>query len=101
MGQLQDMGRQVIESNEKAADIIYQRKPGGPEMIAPIMRMLVTFTELLVQSGKADAEHAQQMQEWQKDFARLAEANQQQDFVLVADILHHDLNREIEEWIKK
>ncbi len=101
MSQLQDMGRQVIANNEKAADTIYQRKPGGPEMVAPVMKLLVTFTELLVQSGKADAEHAAQMQEWQIDFARLAEANQIGDYILVADILHHDLNREIEEWIKK
>lgn len=101
MSQLQDMGRQVIANNEKAADMIYQRKPGGTEMIAPVMKLLVTFTELLVQSGRADAEHADQMQEWQTDFTRLAEANQLGDYILVADILHHDLNREIEEWIKK
>ena len=101
MGQLQDMGRQVIANNEKAADTIYQRKPGGPEMVAPIMKLLITFTELLVQSGKADAAHVTQMQEWQTDFARLAEANNQGDYILVADILHHDLNREIEEWIAK
>ena len=54
MSQLQDMGRQVIKNNEKAADTIYQRKPGGPEMIAPVLKLLITFTELLVQSGKAD-----------------------------------------------
>lgn len=101
MSQLQDMGRQVITNNEKAADTIYQRKPGGPEMVAPVMKLLIAFTELLVQSGKADAEHADQMQRWQADFARLAEANQKGDFILVADILHHDINREIEEWIKK
>ncbi|WP_155834046.1 hypothetical protein [Butyrivibrio sp. VCD2006] len=100
MGQLQDMGRQVIKNNEKAADTIYQRKPGGPEMVAPVMKMLVTFTELLVQSGKVDADHSLQMQEWQTNFSRLAEANGQGDYILVADILHHDLNREIEEWIK-
>ena len=100
MSQLQDMGRQVIANNEKAADTIYQRKPRAPEMVAPVMRLLVTFTELLVQSGKADTEHAEQMQEWQNDFTRLAEANEQGDYILVADILHHDLNREIEEWIK-
>ena len=101
MGQLQDMGRQVIETSEKTADTIYQRKPGGPEMVAPVMKLLVTFTELLVQYGKADAEHAEQMKEWQTDFSRLAEANNEGDYILVADILHHDLNREIEEWIKK
>lgn len=101
MSQLQDMGRQVIANNEKAADTIYQRKPGGPEMVAPVMKLLVTFTELLVQSGKADAEHAAQMQEWQNDFARLAKANEQGDFILVADILHHDINAEIERWIAK
>ncbi|WP_026498568.1 hypothetical protein [Butyrivibrio sp. WCD2001] len=101
MGQLQDMGRQVIANNEKAADIIYQRKPGGPEMIAPVMKLLVTFTELLVTSGKAGVDNAEQMKVWQTDFARLVEANNQKDYILVADILHHDLNREIEEWISK
>ncbi len=101
MGQLQDMGRQVIDNNEKVADTIYQRKPGGPEMVAPAMQLLVTFTEFLVNSGKVDENHMQQMQEWQTDFARLAKANQIGDYILVADILHHDLNREIEEWIKK
>ena len=101
MGQLQDMGRQTIDNNEMVADTIYQRKPGGPEMIPPTMKALVAFTELLVQFGKADADHMEEMQEWQTDFARLAEANQNEDYILVADILHHDLNREIEEWIKK
>lgn len=101
MSQLQDMGRQVIANNEKAADTIYQRKPGGPEMIPTVMKLLITFTELLVQSGKADAEHAEQMQKWQTDFSRLAAANEQGDLILAADILHHDLNKEIEEWIEK
>ncbi|WP_408072067.1 hypothetical protein [Butyrivibrio sp. JL13D10] len=101
MGQLQDMGKQVIANNEKAADTIYQRKPGGPEMVAPVMKLLVTFTELLVQSGKVSADNAQQMQEWQTDFSRLAKANEEGDYILVADILHHDLNREIEAWIAK
>ena len=100
MSQLQDMGRQVIKNNEKAADTIYQRKPGGPEMIAPVLKLLITFTELLVQSGKADATHADMMQKWQTDFARLAAANEAGDLILAADILHHDLNGEIEEWIK-
>ncbi len=100
MGQLQDMGRQVIKNNEKAADTIYQRKPGGAEMIAPVLKLLVTFTELLVQSGKVDAGHAQAMQTWQADFARLAAANEAGDLILAADILHHDLNRQIEEWIR-
>ncbi|SDB60034.1 hypothetical protein [Butyrivibrio sp. INlla16] len=101
MSQLQDMGRQVINNNEKAADTIYQRKPGGPEMIAPVLKLLVTFTELLVQSGKADAEHAVQMQRWQTDFTRLAEANEKGDLILAADILHHDINPEIEDWMKQ
>ncbi len=100
MGQLQDMGRQVIKNNEKAADTIYQRKPGGAEMIAPVLKLLVTFTELLVQSGKVDSEHVQAMKNWQTDFGRLAAANEAGDLILAADILHHDLNRQIEEWIR-
>ena len=100
MSQLQDMGRQVIKNNEKAADTIYQRKPGGPEMIPPVLKLLVTFTELLVHSGKVDEEHSKQMQQWQTDFSRLAEANEKGDLILAADILHHDINREIEAWIK-
>ncbi|WP_029322841.1 hypothetical protein [Butyrivibrio sp. AE3004] len=100
MAGIKDLGRQVIKNNEKAADTIYQRKPGGVEMIAPVMKQLVMFTELLVQSGKADADHAQQLQRWQKDFARLAAANEEGDLILAADIIHHDLNAEITEWIK-
>ncbi len=100
MSQLQDMGRQVIKNNEKAADTIYQRKPGGAEMIAPVLKLLVTFTELLVQSGKADAQHTEAMQRWQADFGRLAAANEAGDLILAADILHHEINCQIEEWIK-
>lgn len=100
MSQLQDMGRQIIRNNEKAADTIYQRKPGGAEMIAPTMKQLVLFTELLVQSGKAGAENAARLQSWQTDFARLAAANEAGDLILAADILHHDLNSEISEWIE-
>ncbi len=70
-------------------------------MIPTVMKLLITFTELLVQSGKADAEHADQMQKWQTDFSRLAQANEQGDLILAADILHHDLNKEIEAWIEK
>ena len=100
MASLKDLGKQVIRNNDKAADTIYQRKPGGAEMIAPVMKQLVMFTELLVQSGKADAEHAAQLQKWQTDFARLAAANESGDLILAADIMHHDLNVQIEEWIK-
>ena len=99
MSQLQDMGRQVIKNNEKAADTIYQRKPGGAEMIAPVLKLLVTFTELLVQSGRVDEQHMEAMQRWQADFGRLAAANEAGDLILAADILHHDLNAQIEEWI--
>ncbi len=99
MASLKDLGRQVIKNNDKAADTIYQRKPGGAEMIAPVMKQLVMFTELLVQSGKADVEHATQLQKWQEDFARLAAANEAGDLILAADIMHHDLNTEITEWI--
>ena len=95
------MGRQVIKNNDKAADTIYQRKPGGAEMIAPVMKQLVVFTELLVQSGRVDAQHAAQLQKWQTDFARLAAANESGDLILAADILHHDMNAEIESWIAK
>ncbi len=95
------MGRQVIKNNEKAADTIYQRKPGGAEMIAPVMKQLVVFTELLVQSGMADAQHVAQLQKWQGDFGRLASANESGDLILAADILHHDMNLEIESWISK
>ena len=101
MSQLQDMGRQVIKNNEKAADTIYQRKPGGAEMIAPVLKLLVTFTELLVQSGKVDADHMEAMQRWQTDFGKLAAANEAGDLILAADILHHDLNVQIEDWISK
>lgn len=101
MSQLQDMGRQVIKNNEKAADTIYQRKPGGAEMIAPVLKLLVTFTELLVQSGRVDEQHMEDMQRWQTDFGRLAAANEAGDLILAADILHHDLNAQIEEWISK
>ena len=97
MSQLQDMGRQVIANNEKAADTIYQRKPGSTEMIAPVMKLLVSFTELIIQSGRADADR---MEAWQRDFARLAEANEAGDLILAADILHHDLNSEINDWIR-
>ena len=100
MASLKDLGRQVIRNNNKAADTIYQRKPGGAEMIAPVMKQLVMFTELLVQSGKADADHVAQLQKWQGDFARLAAANDAGDLILAADILHHDLNAQIEEWMK-
>lgn len=100
MESIKDLGKQVIRNNEKAADTIYQRKPGGAEMIAPVMKQLVTFTELLVQSRKADANHTKQLQRWQTDFARLAAANDAGDLILAADIIHHDLNDEIAEWIK-
>ncbi len=100
MSQFHDLGRQVFKNNDKAADTIYQRKPGGAEMIAPVMKQLVMFTELLVQSGKVDANHTTQMQKWQGDFARLAAANEAGDLILAADIMHHDLNVQIEEWLK-
>lgn len=100
MDSIKDLGKQVIRNNEKAADTIYQRKPGGAEMIAPVMKQLVTFTELLVQSGKVDASRADQLQRWQGDFSRLAAANDAGDLILAADIIHHDLNEEIADWIK-
>ena len=100
MESIKDLGRQIIRNNEKAADTIYQRKPGGAEMIAPVMKQLVMLTELLVQSGKADANHVDQLQRWQGDFSRLAAANEAGDLILAADIIHHDLNSEITEWIK-
>ncbi len=99
MGQFQDLGRQVIKNNDKAADTIYQRKPGGAEMIAPVMKQLVMFTELLVQSGKINSNNAVELQKWQSDFARLAAANEAGDLILAADIMHHDLNKQIDEWI--
>jgi hypothetical protein len=40
------------------------------------------------------------MKNWQTDFGRLAAANEAGDLILAADILHHDLNRQIEEWIR-
>ena len=100
MSQLQDMGRQVIKNNEKAADTIYQRKPGGAEMLAPIMKQLVAFTELIVTSGMVGADNIKDMQIWQEDFARLAEANEKGDLILCADIMHHDINNQIQRWIE-
>lgn len=100
MESIKDLGRQVIRNNDKAADTIYQRKPGGAEMIAPVMKQLVMFTELLVQSGKVNANNADKLQKWQGDFARLAAANEAGDLILAADIMHHDLNKQIDEWIK-
>jgi hypothetical protein len=100
MASLKELGRQVIKNNDKAADTIYQRKPGGAEMIAPVMKQLVMFTELLVQSGKIDSNNAVQLQSWQADFGKLAAANEAGDLILAADIMHHDLNKQIEEWIK-
>ncbi|WP_026664770.1 hypothetical protein [Butyrivibrio sp. FC2001] len=99
MESIKDLGRQIIRNNEKAADTIYQRKPGGAEMIAPVMKQLVTFTELLVQSGKVNPDNADKLQKWQGDFARLAAANENGDLILAADIIHHDLNDEISRWI--
>ena len=99
MSQLQDAGRQIIRNNERVADTIYQRKIEGADMVPPTMKGLIAFTELLVTSGKADSEHMEQMKIWQEDFARLADANEKNDLILVADILHHDLNPQITEWI--
>lgn len=100
MESIKDLGRQVIKNNDKAADTIYQRKPGSAEMVAPVMKQLVMFTELLVQSGKVDASNMERFQKWQTDFGRLAAANEAGDLILAADIIHHDLNKQIEEWIK-
>lgn len=100
MESIKDLGRQVIKNNDKAADTIYQRKPGSAEMIAPVMKQLVMFTELLVQSGKVNSNNADKLQKWQSDFARLAAANEAGDLILAADIMHHDLNKQIDEWIK-
>ncbi len=100
MSQLQDLGRQIMRNNEKTSDTLYQRKAGGAEMIPPTMKQLVLFTELLVQSGRADASHAAELQKWQNDFGRLVAANESGDLILAADILHHDLNSEIQAWIE-
>ena len=101
MSQIQDNGRQIIRSNEKIADALYQRKSGAREMIGNVMKQLVLFTELLVQNSKvaSDPQFPERMRQWNEKFMLLSKVSQEDDDVLLADVLHHEINAELEKWI--
>ena len=101
MSRLQDSARQIVRSNETIADSFYQRKTGARQMLPNVMKQLVLLTELMVQDNKitSDPEFAQKMSAWNRKFTMLSEAVQGDDDILIADILHHEIDSCLEGWI--
>lgn len=101
MSQFQDTGRQLITSNERIADALYQRKSGALEMVPPALKQIVLFTELIVQNQKLMSAPGtmERMKTWQDSFTRLSEALKEEDGILTADILHHEINAQLNEWV--
>ena len=101
MSRLQDSARQIVRSNETIADSFYQRKTGARQMLPNVLKQLVLLTELLVQDGKiaSDPEFPQKMKTWNEKFTMLSEAIQGDDDILIADILHHEIDSYLEGWV--
>lgn len=101
MSKLQDSARQIMKSNETIADSFYQRKSGARELLPNVLRQLVLLTELMVQDPKLSQtpDFTDNMRTWNGKFTMLSQAMQGDDDILIADILHHEIDVFLEKWI--
>lgn len=99
MRDIRTYGRQIQTQCELIADKCYQREDVTDEMLAIVLKQIVLYTELIVQSANNFNDFDNQINTWQESFANLAKSVQDKDNILSADYLHYEISKEIDEWI--
>ena len=70
-------------------------------MVPPALKQIVLFTELIIQDKKLmeRPDTVERIRSWQDSFTRLSDALGAQDGILTADILHHEIDAQLQEWV--
>lgn len=99
MRDIKTYGKQIQKQCEMVADKCYQREDGVDEMLSKVMKQIVLYTELIVQSADNFNDFTNQIVNWKDSFANLVNAVESKDKILSADYLHFEISKEIDEWI--
>ena len=99
MRDIKTYGKQIQTQCELVADKCYQREDVTDEMLNIVLKQIVLYTELIVQSSDNFNDFAAQISKWQGSFANLVKSIEDKDKILSADYLHFEISKEIDGWI--
>jgi hypothetical protein len=90
--------KKVRGSIDKIATDTYQRKEFGSTYVNGAMKELLLLAGIIQKLDIDDASKKAILERWNGYFKELGEALEEKDFVLCADILHHEFAQEIKTW---
>ena len=90
--ELNKYGKHLSENIEKLCNVIYMREKFDASLVMRFMEGLIRYLDNKKTSGNISDDY---VSDYLACFKSLTEAFEENDYILVADILHHDFNERL------